>query len=177
DSAFDTADRLAEYAGAGAWNDLDMLVVGLKGKGAIGGGGLSFLEYQTHMSLWCFACSPLMIGCDLRTMDEQTLSLLTNPEVLAVNQDPLGKVGRRVARHGDCETWRKPLADGSMAVALFNRGSSGANVKLRAADIGLLDTPKAVRNLWKREDVADLGREATFRVQPHETILLSVRGL
>ena len=88
--SLDIAQDLHEYGGPGRWNDLDMLVVGLKGKGHISGGGLSFLEYQTHMSLWCMACSPLMIGCDVRAMDKDTVALLTNREVLAVNQDTLG---------------------------------------------------------------------------------------
>lgn len=174
DGALDIANTLADWGGPGGWNDLDMLVVGLKGKGSVSGGGLSFLEYQTHMSLWCIACSPLMIGCDIRKMDTETASLLTNTEVLAVNQDPLGKPGRRVVKQGTCEIWRKPLADGSVAVALINRGSSGADVSLRASDIGLLDTRKQVRNLWKQEDVADLERHTTFRVQPHETLLFKI---
>ncbi|MBC8136831.1 MAG: glycoside hydrolase family 27 protein [Fibrella sp.] len=174
DISLDIANDLADWGGPGGWNDLDMLVVGLKGKGSVSGGGLSFLEYQTHMSLWCIACSPLMIGCDIRSMDAETASLLTNTEVLAVNQDPLGKPGRRVVKQGTCEIWRKPLADGSVAVALINRGSSGSDVSLRASDIGLLDTRKQVRNLWKGEEVADLERHTTLRVQPHETILLKI---
>jgi hypothetical protein len=77
--ALDIADDLHPYGGPGGWNDLDMLVVGLKGKGQISGGGLSFIEYQTHMSMWCMACSPLMIGCDVRAMDEETAALYDEP--------------------------------------------------------------------------------------------------
>ncbi|HYF62492.1 MAG TPA: hypothetical protein VD886_06735, partial [Herpetosiphonaceae bacterium] len=156
------------------WNDLDMLVVGLKGKGHIPGAGMAWLEYQTHMSLWCMACSPLMIGCNLRTLDQETAALLTNPEVLSVNQDALGVPARRVRRSGPCEIWKKPLADGSVAVALINRGSSGADIVVRASDIGLLDRPKAVRDLWARADRPEFARELTRRVQPHETILLKI---
>ncbi|MBC7809119.1 MAG: glycoside hydrolase family 27 protein [Akkermansiaceae bacterium] len=174
DVSLDIANDLADFGGPGGWNDLDMLVVGLKGKGSVSGGGLSFLEYQTHMSLWCIACSPLMIGCDIRKMDTETAFLLTNTEVLAVNQDPIGKPARRVVRQGTCEIWRKPLADGSVAVALINRGSSGSDVSLRSSDIGLLDTRKQVRDLWKQEEIADLERQTTLRVQPHETILLKI---
>ena len=107
----------------------------------VSGGGLSFIEYQTHMSIWCMACSPLMIGCDVREMDRETASLLMNREVLAVNQDALGKPARRVKQFGQCEVWKKPLADGSVAVALINRGSTGSDVTLRAGDIGMLDEP------------------------------------
>ena len=87
DVSLDIAADLHSYGGPDRWNDLDMLVVGLKGKGHIPGGGLTFLEYQTHMSLWAFACSPLMIGCDVRAMDTETAGLLMNREVLAINQD------------------------------------------------------------------------------------------
>jgi alpha-galactosidase len=91
DASIDLADHLAPYGGPGGWNDLDMLIVGLNGKGQISGPGLSAIEYRTHMSVWCMACSPLMIGCDVRSMGPDTAALLTNSEVLAVNQDSLGR--------------------------------------------------------------------------------------
>ena len=175
DVSLDLAADLHEFGGPGGWNDLDMLVVGLKGKGQVSGGGMSFIEYQTHMSMWCMACSPLMIGCDVRTLDQETAALLTNREVLAVNQDALGKPARRVKQLGRCEVWKKPLADGSVAVALINRGSSGSDVTLKASDIGLLDQPKLARNLWAQQDIADFTVELIQRVQPHETILLQIR--
>jgi alpha-galactosidase len=174
DVSIDIAESLSDYGGPKAWNDLDMLVVGLKGKGHVTGGGMSYNEYQTHMSLWCIACSPLMIGCDITKIDNETADLLLNPEVIAVNQDPLGRPARRVRTIGHCEIWRKPLADGSTVVALINRGSSGTDVKLRACDAGLLDTAKLARNLWTRTDIADFMDEMTVRVEPHQTVLLKV---
>lgn len=174
DVSIDIAHDLHEFGGPGGWNDLDMLVVGLKGKGQISGNGMSFLEYQTHMSMWCMACSPLMIGCDLRKLDSETAALLLNREVLAVNQDVLGRPARRVKQGGGCEVWKKPLADGSMAVALLNRGSSGADITLRARDIGLTDTSKLARDLWAGQDIADFTQELTRRVQPHETVLFKI---
>jgi alpha-galactosidase len=174
DISIDLAANLHEYGGPGGWNDLDMLVVGLKGKGQIHGQGMSFLEYQTHMSLWCIACSPLMIGCDVRTMDQETALLLMNREVLAINQDALGKPAQRVKQMNQCDVWKKPLADQSVAVAVINRGSSGSDVTVKASDIGLLDTRKLVRNLWEQADIADFTEELTLRVEPHETILLKV---
>ena len=174
DVSLDIAADLASYGGPGGWNDLDMLVVGLKGKGQVDGGGMSFIEYQTHMSLWCMACSPLMIGCDVRKTEKDTFTLLSNREALSVNQDALGIPARRVKQFGQCEIWQKPLADGSMAVALINRGSSGSDVSLKAADIGLLDKPKLARNLWAQADIADFKTEMSQRVQPHETILLKI---
>jgi alpha-galactosidase len=176
DVSIDVAANLAPYGGPGHWNDLDMLVVGLKGKGHISGGGLSFIEYQTHMSLWVMACSPLMIGCDVRKMDAETASLLTNREVLAINQDPLGIPARRVKQTGPCEVWTKPLSDGSLAVMLLNRGSLGADISVKAGEIGLLDANKVARNLWTGADVADFGWELKQRVQPHQTILLKVQS-
>ncbi len=172
--SLDAAADLQEYGGPGGWNDLDMLVVGLKGKGQIAGGGLSFTEYRTHMSMWCMACSPLMIGCDVRALDADSASLLMNADVLAVNQDPLGIPARRVRRTGSSEAWKKPLADGSVAAALVNRGAYGEDVTLRASDIGLLDAPKLARDLWSGRDVADFTVEMKLRVQPHETLLLKI---
>ena len=176
DVSLEYAADLADYGGPGGWNDLDMLVVGLKGKGLVHGGGMSFLEYQTHMSMWCMACSPLMIGCDVRKLEKDTATLLTNREVLAINQDPLGRPAKRVKQLGPCEVWKKPLADGTLAVALINRGSSGSDMLLKAGDIGLLDTPKLVRNLWAGQDIGDFKAELSLRVQPHETILLTIQG-
>jgi alpha-galactosidase len=97
-----------------------------------------------------------------------------NREVLAVNHDPLGQPARRAARCGSCEIWKKPLADGSLAVALINRGSTGDDVVLKSSDIALLDSPKIARNLWAREDVADFNQELILRVQPHETLQLKI---
>ena len=174
DVSIDIANELHEYGGPGGWNDLDMLVVGLKGKGQIAGSGMSFLEYQTHMSLWCMACSPLMVGCDIRKMDSDTASLLMNREVLDVNQDSLGIPAKRVKQIGSCEIWTKPLADQLVAVSVINRSSRPEDVTVKARDIGMLDTPKLARNLWTQEDIADFKIELTQRVQPHETILLKI---
>jgi alpha-galactosidase len=174
DVSIDIANDLHEHSGPGGWNDLDMLVVGLKGKGQIAGTGMSFIEYQTHMSLWCMACSPLMIGCDIRNLDSETASLLMNREVLAVNQDPLGIPAKRVKLVGSCEIWTKRLTDKSVAVSVVNRGSRGEDITVKARDIGLLDTPKLARNLWTQEDIADFRVDLAQRVQPHETVLLNV---
>ena len=174
DVSIDIASELYEYGGPGGWNDLDMLIVGLKGKGQIAGTGMSFLEYQTHMSLWCMVCSPLMIGCDVRKLDSDTATLLMNREVLDVNQDSWGTPARRVKQIGQCEIWRKPLEDGSVAVSVINRGSRPEEVTVRPRDIGMFDTPKLARNLWTHQDIADFKTELTQRVLPHETVLLKV---
>jgi alpha-galactosidase len=174
DVAIDIAQDVHGFGGSGGWNDLDMLVVGLKGKGQIAGNGMSFLEYQTHMSMWVMACSPLMIGCDVRKLDSETASLLMNREVLDVNQDPLGIPAQRVKQIGTCDIWTKRLADSSAAVAVINRGSRASDVILKARDIGLFDTPKLARNLWAQRDTADFKTELALSIKPHETILLKI---
>jgi alpha-galactosidase len=174
DVSLDIAAELAPYGGPGGWNDLDMLIVGLRGRGQIHGTGMSQTEYQTHMSMWVMACSPLMIGCDVRMLDTDTAALLMNQEVLAVNQDALGIPAHRVKQKAGLETWRKPLADGSVAVALLNRGSTGQDMTLHAGDCGLLDTPKLARDLWGGQDVGEFTERLEFRVQPHETRLLKI---
>jgi alpha-galactosidase len=135
---------------------------------------MTFEEYQTHMSLWCIACSPLMIGCDVRNLDKESAMLLMNREVLAVNQDKAGIPGRRVMQYNTLEIWKKPLLGGSVAVALINRGSTGAEITLKACDIGMLDTPKVLRDLWAQQDIADFQEKIIRRVQPHQTLLLKV---
>ena len=174
DVSIDIANDLHEYGGPVGWNDLDMLVVGLKGKGQIAGTGMSFVEYQTHMSLWCMACSPLMIGCDVRKLDSDTASLLMNQEVLDVNQDSLGIPAKRIKQIGSSEIWTKRLADSSVAVAVINRGSRSQAVNVKACEIGLLDSPKLARNLWTQQDVADFKVELPLNIAAHETILLKV---
>jgi alpha-galactosidase len=174
DTSIDIAHEVHAYGRPGGWNDLDMLVVGLKGKGQIAGTGMSFVEYQTHMSVWVMACSPLMIGCDIRQLDADTASLLMTREVLDVNQDSLGVPARRVARIGSCEVWTKPLAGKSVAVAVINRGSRTEEVTVKARHIGMLDSPKLARDLWLGEDIADFKVDLPVRVAAHQTIFLKV---
>jgi len=175
DSAIDMAVNLHPYAGPGGWNDMDMLVIGLGGKGAVPGGGASFFEYRTMVSMWSVLCSPLMIGCDIRSMSPEIAGLLMNREVLAVNQDELGKQAVRIKKTGDLEIWRKPLADGSIVLALLNRGSSGREIEFTAGEIGLLDNHHGViRDLWKQEDVSDFKPAYQYMVMPHATDLLKI---
>jgi alpha-galactosidase len=175
DRAIDVAVNLAPYAGPGGWNDMDMLVIGVGGKGHIPGRGANLLEYRTQMAMWSILCSPLMAGCDIRSLDADSAALLMNREVLAVNQDALGKQAVRVRQQGPLEVWVKPLADGSRAAALLNRGSGGADITVTAADLGLLDGQGGVvRDLWQGADVADFKQAFTTRVLPHDTVLVRV---
>jgi alpha-galactosidase len=105
--------ELAQYAQPGHWNDPDML--------EIGNGGMTDAEYKTHLSLWAMLAAPLLAGNDLRQMPPETLAILTNREVIAVDQDKLGKQGSRAWKSGDQEIWTRLLSGGAMAVAIFNR--------------------------------------------------------
>ncbi|MFC1766181.1 NPCBM/NEW2 domain-containing protein, partial [Planctomycetota bacterium] len=117
------------YAKPGHWNDPDMLVLGQLGWGPhLRTSRLTPNEQYTHMSLWCLLSAPLLLGCDLTQLDAFTLNLLTNDEVLAVNQDPLGRQAQRITQKDTQETWAKPMADGSLAIGLFNRGEQGQAV-------------------------------------------------
>jgi alpha-galactosidase len=118
-------DKWARFAGPGHWNDPDMLVVGKVGWGPkLHPTNLTSDEQYTHITLWCLLSAPLLIGCDMTQIDDFTISLLSNDEVLAVDQDPLGKSATRVREdlQTGTEVWMRPLSDGTIAVGLFNRG-------------------------------------------------------
>jgi alpha-galactosidase len=172
-AAIDATANLEKHAGPGGWNDPDMLVVGLANRGNIKGGGCTTAEYQTQMSMWCVLAAPLMIGCDIRQMDAEAQRILTNAEVIAVDQDPLGRQGFRVARTGCTEAWKKPLAANGLAIALLNRGESEAEIVVQWKDLGLKPGEVlAARDLWKHADLGPVEGKLAARVGPHATILL-----
>jgi len=157
------------FAGPGGWNDPDMLVVGQVGWGpSLHATRLTKNEQITHITLWCLLAAPLLIGCDLAQLDEFTRSILANPEVVAVDQDPLGRPANRITRNGFEEIWYKPLADGSLAVGLFNRRPISADIALDVSEVGL-SGPQQFRNLWTRQDV---NPQQFFPVPPHAATLL-----
>lgn len=172
-AAIDASANLEKHAGPGGWNDPDMLVVGLGNKGYIKGGGCTSAEYQTQVSMWCLLAAPLMIGCDIRNMDPETRRILTNPEAIAIDQDPLGKQGNRVARTGSTDVWRKPLSNGAMAIALLNRGDQPATIVATWKDLHLKagDT-LSVRDVWLHKDLGQFKDQLEMKVDPHATVLL-----
>ena len=128
------------HAGPGHWNDPDMLIVGQVGWGPnVQPTSLKPNEQITHITLWCLLAAPLLLGCDMTQLDPFTIDLLTNDEVLDVNQDPLGKQASRRAQTPWTEVWAKPLSDGTLAVGLFNRGPVKAEVSASWKDLGLAD--------------------------------------
>jgi len=164
-----------KFAGPGHWNDPDMLVVGMVGWGpSLHPTKLTPNEQYTHISLWCLLSSPLLIGCDMTQLDPFTLGLLTNDEVIAVNQDPLGKPAGRITQTPDhCEVWARPLEDGSQAVGLFNRGEASADVTVKWSDLGLTG-PQLVRDLWRQKDLGSNPDSFTADVARHGVVLIKV---
>ncbi|PKI60137.1 hypothetical protein CRG98_019481 [Punica granatum] len=158
-SRADMNDKWASYAGPGGWNDPDMLEVG--------NGGMSMEEYRCHFSIWALAKAPLILGCDIRSMDNDTYSLVTNKEVIAVNQDKLGVQGKKV-KNGDLEVWAGPLSGNRVAVVLINRGTSKATVTAQWSDIGL-DSSAIVdaRDLWEHSTSASVKNELSATLDSH----------
>jgi alpha-galactosidase len=139
----------ASYAGPGHWNDADMLVVGHVGWGpAVRPTRLTPDEQRSHISLWCLLASPLLLGCDLDRINPFTLGLLTNDEVLDINQDPLGLGGVQICRDGETEIWMRELENGDRAVGLFNLGETSRVLKVDWQELRIAG-PHAVRDLWE----------------------------
>jgi alpha-galactosidase len=158
-------DDLVAYAGPGHWNDPDMLEVG--------NGKMTDDEYRTHMSLWSLLAAPLLAGNDLRDMSPETKAILLNRDVIAIDQDPLGKQATRLYREGDKDVWTKPLADGSIAVGVFNRGGTAMQVTLNQRDLGLGYVPTAT-DLWTHTPVKFTQGSYSANVPSHGVLLLRV---
>lgn len=176
DHEFTLATRWKNFAAPGHWPDADMLPLGHLSVGhrSVGNDRFTHLnrdEQLTHVSFWSLLPSPLMVGANLPDNDPWTLALLTNPEVLAVNQDSLGQPAQRVTNVVvGADLWTKKLADKSLAIGIFNRGKIALTVNLVWKNLGLRAKP-AVRDLWQRQD---LGRAKTFtaEISPHGCVLL-----
>ncbi len=160
------------YSRPGAWNDADMLVLG---RTVWSNGRLTPNECYTHMSMWCMFASPLMIGCDLSLMDDFTLSLLTNDEVLAIDQDELGAAAALVLEDAarDTQIWARPLADGSMAFALLNADAEEQVVAIPFARLGMRGK-WAVRDLWRQKDEGVFADAYAVSVPGHATHLVKL---
>jgi hypothetical protein len=163
-----------KHAAPGHWNDPDMLVVGWVGWGpTLHPTQLTANEQYTHISLWCLLSAPLLLGCDLTRLDAFTLNLLTNDEVLAVNQDPLGAQARRIADTDSVQVWAKPLEDGSTAVGIFNLSLKDKKAGVSWADLGISGT-QTVRDLWRQKDIGAFSDALEVDVFSHGVVLVSV---
>ncbi len=164
----DLEDGLETYAGPGHWNDPDMLEVG--------NGGMSLTEYRAHFSMWALLAAPLMAGNDIRSMNDDIRDILTNKEVIAVDQDPLGRQGRRVKNAGGLEVWEKPLQDGGRAVTLLNRTGAQANISVSWPEIGYPSHVEAkVRDLWAKKDLGEMHDSFSAPVASHGLVMVTIR--
>ncbi|CAN8256872.1 unnamed protein product [Cochlearia groenlandica] len=165
----DQNDQWASYARPGSWNDPDMLEVG--------NGGMTKEEYRSHFSIWALSKAPLLIGCDLRSMDKVAYELLSNKEVIAINQDKLGIQGNKIKKDGDLEVWSGPLSKKRVAIILWNRGSLPANITARWTDIGL-DSSAIVnaRDLWEHTTHKGVKEKISVQVEPHACKMYTLTG-
>ena len=166
---------VADAAGPGGWNDPDMLVVGPMRSNGFTTSRLTPNEQYAHMSLWAIMAAPLFIGCDMERLDPLARSLLTNDEMLDINQDALGRAGRPVVRKPDHDVWLRPLADGSWALAFFNRTWEEHEL---AADFAALGLPAscAVRDVWPQRDLGVFTGRFAASIPGHAALLYRLRA-
>ena len=154
------------YAGPGHWNDPDMLEVG--------NGGMTDTEYRSHFSLWAVMAAPLLVGTDLRNPKQATLDILTNKDVIAVDQDPLGKQGKLITNANGLWVFSKPLQNGDYAIALFNANAQTQSISTTAAAAGIPSAPGyALHDLWSKAVTSSSGTIGAT-VASHATVMYRV---
>jgi alpha-galactosidase len=159
---------LEAFAGPGHWNDPDMLEVG--------NGGMTTNEYRAHFSLWAILAAPLIAGNDLRSMAPEIKEILTNREMIAVNQDALGRQASRVSKEGGVEIWSKTLKDGSRAVLVLNRGASETEASVPWTVLGYPEHLSAsVRDLWAHKDLGKFTGKFSAKVPSHDVVVAIVK--
>jgi alpha-galactosidase len=167
--------KCSPYAGPGRWNDPDMLVVGWVGWGPnLHMTRLTPNEQYTHITLWSMLASPLLIGCDLSQLDPFTLNLLTNDEVLAVNQDPLGKQAVQMQANSDWQIWKKEMEDSTVVVGVFNLTEKPLYVHIAMENLGLEGTWN-LRDLWIQRCLGKIENHFEVKVQPHGARMLRLK--
>ena len=158
---------LEEYAGPGHWNDPDMLEVG--------NGKLTLAENRTHFSMWAMLAAPLLAGNDLPNMKPEIKAILTNRDVIAIDQDPLGKQGARIYSDGEVEVWTRHLAGGALAVAVVNVGNDRYSTHpfhLNLRKLGLAETQTG-KDLWTGKTV-ELTDNVPLVLASHDVLLVRV---
>jgi alpha-galactosidase len=189
-------NKWAEFGGPGHWNDPDMLVVGYVGWGPkLHASNLTADEQFTHISLWSLLSAPMLIGCDLDRLDPFTISLLSNDEVIAIDQDALGKPATLVAKQGpeitvertdrpnqparkldQGQVWMKELEDGGRAVGLFNVGNEEMKVSAKWSDLKV-DGKQVVRDLWRQKDLGEFDGKYEATIAPHGVLLVRLSAV
>jgi alpha-galactosidase len=161
---------LETFSGPNHWNDPDMLEVG--------NGGMSHTEYVTHMSFWAMLAAPLIAGNDLSTMSADTKAILTNPDVIAVDQDTLGIQARPIRRSPETEVWARPLAGGQRAVILFNRSEKPQSITVSWEDLQYPATLRPdIKDLWTKAIYRKQRKGFAATVEPHGVVMLRVGDL
>jgi alpha-galactosidase len=169
-TSIDVMCDLERFAGPGGWNDPDMLVIGLGNSGFIKGGGCTEAEYRTQMSMWCMFSAPLIISCDVRNMSPETKNILLNKDVIAIDQDPLGKQAFRVWRKDGVEAWKKPLSGGKIAIAFLNRNTTPESVTVPNDQLELdKDAAFEVYDVWTHKIVNQNPGSLSSKMISHET--------
>ena len=163
-SILDANDQWHTYAGPGGWNDPDMLEVG--------NGKLSMEEQRSHFTLWSLVKAPLLLGCDLKDINNETLSIISNEEIIAINQDPLGIQGCKRSSENDLEVWAGPLSNDEFIVVLFNRSPTDNTITASWETIGIASSTKemSIRDLWKRTDNGIRSHNVTAWVHSHDVV-------
>ena len=164
----DIIDKQAElypYAKPGAWNDPDMMEVGH---------GLTQSQNRAHFTMWCMMAAPLMAGNDIRSMIPDVIEVLTNKEVIAIDQDPLGKQGQRIWKKGGNEIWTKELKDGEKAICFFNRSKKEWTLTPDWTGYGI-DESSQLRDLWKHEDVGTAGSVSSITIPLQDVVIYRVK--
>lgn len=171
-----------EYAsGTYCFNDMDMLVVGMYGKGNVGLGGCSDTEYKTHFSLWCLMNSPLMIGCDVRSMTKETKDILCNKDMIAINQDIEGRQGYSIKQEwngGDKNILVKPLSNGDYVIGLFNLSDSKSELRFTSFDFGLTENSKmafSLTDVWEDRHAGTYFQDYRVELEPHDCQVLRAK--
>jgi alpha-galactosidase len=180
-SNLETTSDLWEYAGPGYWNDPDMLEVGnTSNENATRSASMrtmNLTEYRTHFSMWCMVAAPLITGNDLRSMTPEIIEVLTNKELIAIDQDPLGRQGRRIRDDGDPEVWKKELSDNKVAVALLNKSNNPLDISVSCVELGVSGKLK-IRDLWAHSDLGDFTNSFTGKNIPaHGTMVILLQEL
>lgn len=167
-------EKLHPYNGVGCFNDMDMLIVGMHGKGNVGLSGCTDTQYKTHFSLWALLGSPLMIGCDIRSMDETTLSILSNEELIRINQDPACRQPVKLSgfsNNDNCVMYYRLLSDGDLALGLFNLGEDPMHPSVNLDEMGLpLSTGKTLQlhEVWTKESFTVTNATLSAALEPFD---------
>ena len=172
--------ELHPYNGVGCFNDMDMLVVGMYAKGNVGLKGCSDTQYKTHFSIWAFLGSPLMIGCDIRNMNQATRDILMNKEMIAINQDPLMRQPYKLSGFTDENMlmYARNLSDGSIAIGLFNLGDAKSCARFNLDELGLpvsLGKTLSMKEIWTGREAKIANGTVVWELEPHDSAVFRAR--